>query len=57
MATKEPTRQQLADRLRLIRAMQLQLRQQARDLGYEIAKANRALLECGTQTPKQGVKA
>jgi len=57
MTTKEPTRQQLADQLAQIRARQLQLTQQARDLGYEIAKANRAMLDLAERTPKQSVKA
>jgi len=45
MTSKEPTREQLANELQLIKARQLQLQKQVRDVGYAAAKVSRQLLE------------
>jgi hypothetical protein len=50
--TKEPTRQELADELQLIRAQQLQLQKQGRDLGYAVARVSRQLLELSPPAPR-----
>jgi hypothetical protein len=50
--TKQPSREQLADELQLIRAKQLQLQRQVRDLGYAAAKVSRHLLELSPQASK-----
>jgi hypothetical protein len=53
MKNEPPTREGIATMLQLIKARQLQLQREVRDLGYAAAKCSRQLLELPERGGKQ----